>query len=83
MNFKRAQDLTYREINTRDQCGIKRVILSEAMTHIVYVGERLCAVQTPVSARHTSQCQAADGCAQRKSEGIQDGFYETKFDFTC
>ena len=73
--------MTYREINTRDQCGIESVILSEATTHIVYVGERLCAVQTPVSARHTSQCQAAEGRAQRKREGIQDGFYGTRFDF--
>mgnify|MGYP004637469831 CR=1 FL=1 len=47
------------------------MILSEATTHIVHVGERLCAVQTPVNARHTSQCQAAEGRARRRREGIK------------
>jgi hypothetical protein len=65
----------------RDRCGIESVILSEASSRIVYVGERLCAVQTPVSARHTSQCQAAEGRAQRRHEEIQDGFYRTRFVF--
>jgi hypothetical protein len=41
------------------------------MTRIVYVGERLCAVQTPVNARHTSQCQATERRARRKREGIK------------
>jgi hypothetical protein len=62
----------------RDRCGIEIVILLEAMTRIVYVGERLCGVRTPVSARHTTQCQAVEGRAQRRREGIQDGFYGTR-----
>jgi hypothetical protein len=65
----------------RDQCGIEGVILLEATSRIVYMGEGLCAVQTPVSARHTSQCQVAEGRAQRWRERIQDGFYGTRFNF--
>ena len=55
--------------------------IPEATTRIVYVGERLCAVQTSVSARDTLQCQATEGHAQRRREGIQDGVYRTRFDF--
>jgi hypothetical protein len=74
-------DSTFREINMWDRCGIESVILSEATTRIVYVGERRCAVQTPVNTLHMSQCQAAEGRARRRREGIKNGFLQNQFRF--
>jgi hypothetical protein len=46
-------DSTFREINTRDRCGIEIVIILEATSHIVDGGERLCVVQTRICTHHT------------------------------
>jgi hypothetical protein len=51
------------------------------MTRIVYVGERLCAVQAPVNARHTSQCQAAEGRAQRRRAEIKKWILQNQIRF--
>jgi hypothetical protein len=37
----------------RDQCGIEIVILSEATSRNIHVGERLRAGQTRICTRHT------------------------------
>jgi hypothetical protein len=70
MNFKQTQDSTFHEINTRDRYNIEIVILSESTSHNVHVGERLCAVQTPISTCHAPQ---RDTCNASVKE------FQTKF----